>query len=460
MSEPISPETIKNILRLRKEGYSRREISKRTNIGQTTVQKYSKAVKDVSKPDDIPKSNGEKVEVKFENNEGTIEAYSNRILTLEDLLAASKVDTLIWNVERYVVNKWEVGAAGPDKKIVVTPLFQVKANLVRKIALASTEIPPVQPIHIKSTKSSAIVKKIGSQIKRAIVIPDIQCGFKRDIQTGKLDPLHNRAAMDIVMQVIKESNPDRIIFCGDNLDLPDFSSKYLCSPEFKGSTQAAIVELGWYYGQARALAPNAIIDVIEGNHDKRFTTALISRMEVAYGLRPSNDLLGPDLISMERLLGLADLNITYHGPYPLGRVWINDNLNVHHGEVVRSGSGKTVAKMTEDLRSSEITGHLHREESASKTFWSKEGPKTYQAVSVGTLARIDIGIVPSAVSRNNWQNAFGNVFYEEGNGFYNVNGVLIFKDLTIFEGKRFEARLEKEIVAHIQSDTGYDLKAA
>ncbi len=30
-----------------------------------------------------------------------------------------------WEIEKQVLNTWEVGAKGPDNKIITTPLFQV-----------------------------------------------------------------------------------------------------------------------------------------------------------------------------------------------------------------------------------------------------------------------------------------------------------------------------------------------
>lgn len=56
---------------------------------------------------------------------------SPRITTLDQLLDAANVDLDAWEVERFVVNKWEVGGRGPDGTIVVEPLFQVKAWLRR-----------------------------------------------------------------------------------------------------------------------------------------------------------------------------------------------------------------------------------------------------------------------------------------------------------------------------------------
>lgn len=58
---------------------------------------------------------------------------SSRILTLDELLNHAKVDRAVWDVERFVVNKWEVGAKGPDGKITVAPIFQVKAWLHRAV---------------------------------------------------------------------------------------------------------------------------------------------------------------------------------------------------------------------------------------------------------------------------------------------------------------------------------------
>ena len=55
---------------------------------------------------------------------------STRIKTLEDLICECDIDLEMWFVDRYVVNKWEVGSS-VDGKIIVEPLFQIKAWLKR-----------------------------------------------------------------------------------------------------------------------------------------------------------------------------------------------------------------------------------------------------------------------------------------------------------------------------------------
>ena len=63
----------------------------------------------------------------------TISLPSTRIHTLEQLIEFCDIDLTEWEVERFIANKWEVGANLQDGKgITVEPLFQVKAFLKRK----------------------------------------------------------------------------------------------------------------------------------------------------------------------------------------------------------------------------------------------------------------------------------------------------------------------------------------
>lgn len=64
---------------------------------------------------------------------------TTRIETVEQALAKANVDLTLWDVERFLVNSWEVGARGPDKLIRVTPLWQVKVWLKAKKGWSPTE---------------------------------------------------------------------------------------------------------------------------------------------------------------------------------------------------------------------------------------------------------------------------------------------------------------------------------
>lgn len=58
---------------------------------------------------------------------------SPHIRTLEDLMVYAQVDTRTWEVERHVINRWEVGARGPSGEILTSPLWQIKVWLRRRL---------------------------------------------------------------------------------------------------------------------------------------------------------------------------------------------------------------------------------------------------------------------------------------------------------------------------------------
>jgi len=72
--------------------------------------------------------------VDYGENKGQVELKSRRIKTLEDALTEANVDLSIWEVERHVINKWEVGIKNADGDGIITePLWQIKIWLRRKI---------------------------------------------------------------------------------------------------------------------------------------------------------------------------------------------------------------------------------------------------------------------------------------------------------------------------------------
>jgi hypothetical protein len=79
-----------------------------------------------------------------------------------------------------------------------------------------------------------------------------------------------------------------------------------------------------------------------------------------------------------------------------------------------------------------IQGHVHRLEMGHKTVWTHGNPKIYQAISCGTLARID-GIVPGGGTRYNWQQGLGVVEYDEER--FQIDTVGIYNGKSIFRGK-------------------------
>ena len=367
--------------------------------------------------------------------------------TLNELLAGCNVDTKIWEVERHVVNKWEVAMkVGPPPTIIHRPLFQIKAWLCRKVPtiVEFPHVKPIKPVAYKPPKS-AKRKLTGDRV--ALIMPDAQIGFRKCFDTGKLDPFHDRKALDLCLQMAEKIKPDDIILLGDMLDLPEWTDKFMVSPEFYWTTQPSINELHWWITQLRQHCKKMVY--IEGNHEKRMSVAVVRNIIAAYNLKPANEPEKKSL-TVPTLLALDELGVEYCGPYPDGEYWINDNLRVSHGQIARKGGGKSTLAILNDARNSEIIGHIHRHEMVQKTVHPRHGIKTYVAYSPGTLARID-GVVPAYQSRNDWQQGFAVVHYQKGNGYfqivpYNVHDGECMADGTVMKARKtIISRLEKQI---------------
>jgi len=101
--------------------------------------KEDETIIESKKPDDIPPStNGEDLKYSEKGNEATIEWKSgsnypaDHIKTLPELLKVTEVDTELWDVAQYWVNKWDVTAV-IDKTPKTFQNFQVKARLEKKL---------------------------------------------------------------------------------------------------------------------------------------------------------------------------------------------------------------------------------------------------------------------------------------------------------------------------------------
>ena len=350
--------------------------------------------------------------------------------TLQTLLEKFNISEEEWKVTNFKVNQWDVSAKEEvDGKIVwnTHTNYQARASLVRKRPV-KCDFPSVQGATVGDIKLN--VKTPKRNLKVDIVLPDAQVGFKRDIHSGELAPLHDLKAIAIATEIIKEIKPDRIIMLGDMLDLPDWSTHFVRSPEFYFTTQPSLDWLASWIKELRPYCKEMVY--IEGNHEKRMIDSIVQNTIQAYGIKPANEPDVPPIVSVPYMLGLHKIGVEYIGNYPHGEFYINDNLVCIHGNKVGPKSGQSIMKMLDSPRISVIQGHVHRLEMGHKTVWSHGQPKIYQAVSLGTLARID-GIVPGGGTRYNWQQGFGVVEYD--NDRFQIDSVGIYDGKAIFKGK-------------------------
>jgi len=288
------------------------------------------------------------------------------------------------------------------------------------------EWPVVQPgtqVKLPAVKS----KPQQRDLNRAVVLPDCQVGYYR-LADDTLEPTHDEAAIDVALSVTRAANPDLVVMVGDNLDLPEFSTKYLTTAPFQRTTQAAIDRATLLAAQVRAAAPHARIIWLAGNHEERLPRMIASNAAAAFGLRKGNLPESWPVLSVPFLCRFDEYDVEFVPGYPASSFWVNERLRVIHGDKVNS-NGVTATRYLGSEKVSVLYGHIHRIEWAERTREDYDGPRTILAASPGCLARTD-GAVPSVkggtdldgrplTRHEDWQQGMCVVDYEPGDGrFY------------------------------------------
>lgn len=305
--------------------------------------------------------------------------------------------------------------------------------------------PVIKPGPVYTVKPST-TKASSSALKNCMVLPDIQIGYYRDIH-GELVPTHDEQALEVALSVTKALNPDLVVLVGDNLDLPEMG-KYRLSPAFQATTQASIDRTATLNAELRAVAPNARIVWLAGNHEERMVNYLLDNAKAAFGIKRGNTPHSWPVLSVPYLTHMDEYNIEYIPGYPANTFWINEHIKVIHGDKVNS-SGATAQKYLAHEKVSVLFGHIHRIELMAITREDFHGARTVFAGSPGTLARID-GAVPSTkggidldgrplTKHENWQQGFAVVQYEEGDGKFNIEMVPIRDGWCMYHGKEYKA---------------------
>lgn len=373
------------------------------------------------------------------------------VKNVDDLIAIANPDLSVWRVgDNWQVRTWPTTGGSPHPWSVRN--WYVRAEFVR---IEPEPIhPAVQPVAITLPALPASPPRPAGQLQTAVFLPDPQFGFRRDMHTGRLDPFHDRKALSVAMKLVHAIQPDRIVWLGDLLDLPDWSDRFIRSPEFYWATQPAILEASWWLAQSRLAAPHAGIDALEGNHDKRLQDALLKHLPAAYELRPTSQMELPPQMSVPHLLDLDGMGVTYHGAYPGGEVWLGPRLLAIHGDVARSGMGATVSALIRGHDVTVVQGHIHRIELLARASYTGRDTDLVVGMSPGCLCRLD-GAVPGHQPRKqNWQQGIGIGFYDPETDEHAVYPISIAGGRAVYNGLTFAADEEEDTVAALNASAG------
>lgn len=276
MSTPVSKDTHRRVLELVAQNIPHRQIAKELGLGVGTVSDLRHR----------PLTDGQAQMNEISGDNWSIVLPRTRIQTLDELIAHCKVDLSVWEVERFIVNKWEVGS-NVNESLVVEPLFQVKAFLKKKKAVVSAkaEIEELKDLAKKNAKPfEPIIRKVVSKTGHRMLeinIPDVHFGkLAWAIETGgenydvKITSKTFMAAVTALVFRVSHYTFDEILFVVGN-DL-------LNSDDIEGrTTKGTNVSNDGRYHKTFATVRNLIIMCIEwlrnlapvkvvmvaGNHD-------------------------------------------------------------------------------------------------------------------------------------------------------------------------------------------------
>jgi len=371
--------------------------------------------------------------IQSDNNLAIIDT-TNKQKAVDDTLKEFGIDKDDIIIERFRVGKW-----GPPEKQNAQVRIEAKPRVPQVCQFP--EIKAIRPEYSAPIKKVAKSRK---KLKRALIVPDSQIGYNRvDVHKNVLQPYHDFRAMDLLVQIAADIKPDVIIMLGDMLDLPNFG-RFAKSPEMLFTVQPSLNTLRLFIDDLRAHTPEMVY--IYGNHEARFKNFMEDVNVEGSRLKKVNfEESAPYTYSLEYFLGLDDIGVKYFPNYPQDEFYLNDHLAFSHGDTANSKSGGTVgAIIQKDPHVSRMVGHIHRCEQATKTTYKKGDPITNSAFSCGTICRLG-DFVPQNSTRQNWQQGFATVDYEEGDGLFNVNLHHIQQGKVLIDGKLWQAKWnEKE----------------
>ena len=391
----------------------------------------------------------------MEEGERILTAYSPMVTTLDELIEFNKVDLDVWVVDHHIINDWTTPMKDVDKDLEYVDgaatghvkqgqnarfaqNVQVKAWLVPKHPIAIR--PQIQPLEVpmQFVPKPIPADRLIGPFKRHLIFNDLHIGFKRDLNdNAKLYPFHNRAVLDVILQIAEDAQVDSIDILGDALDMSDITDKFVMSPGFYFTLQPSLVELFWWLVQFAEICGD--IALHEGNHDKRLPESIKKRHPYVYGLRQASNCIidAPAVNSLVHLLRLDELGIEFIDCYPNDRQYLAPDLAVSHGLITRAKPGVTT-RAKADGYLSEIQGHAHREEHSVGIRHDAKGFYEVEAWMFGCCCRTDL-TVPGHTVNQNWSNGLGIVDVYP-NGMWDVNPISVRDGVAVYGGKVYTAR--------------------
>lgn len=297
-----------------------------------------------------------------------------------------------WEVDRAKLNWWDAmtsDKASGDNRVV--RMYQRTLQLKRRVPL--DWLFPASDVAQRPVPNRQREPGDGPQL--VVLLPDPHC------------PFHDTELDKRIGEWLHYLQPDRVISPGDVLDFSTIS-RHRDNPAWFAAANENIQAGFEWWAHKRDAAPDAEMDWVEGNHDARIRTELLTRAERMYGIKPAEiPGEGPqdDALSLRRLCHLDRLHVNFVGPpldgdnYFHGQLDLNPDVAVRHGWLTGTNSaGGTIDRLGMTC----FFGHTHHQRLHQKTLYKGDEPiGELIGAECGTLAQIKGGLGYSG--NPNWQ---------------------------------------------------------
>jgi hypothetical protein len=378
----------------------------------------------------------------------SVDTLPKRLRQLYDILAAKGID--LADLEEASVRKvgfWQAMHRDDDGEAVVTDLARIELAPAWEDGPAWPVVQPATPARITYGKRP---KPRTDGLAVTGLLPDVQIGYWRDVDTGVLTPMHDGPAIDVAMQIMQAVNPWRIVQLADYLDLAEMSSKFAPHPEFANTTQASIFYGHNLMGECRVIVgPDGEVYMLDGNHDDRLGRMVLNNAKAALRLRKATDPPASwPALSVPSLLALDEIGVQFIPGYPAASLKLADGNGIQTPLYATHERGLDVVKAARAQRQSYVQGHTHRVAHHSETYDLDGGAVEVEVFSLGSLCRNDGGVPSTKGAINHrgvpikrmesWQHAVGVLTVDEGGG-WDVQVVRIREGRAIWQGQVFTA---------------------
>ena len=319
------------------------------------------------------------------------------------------------DIDDYLIPRRRVGTWGS----VSNPSFQYRLDMVPKssliLPLTGTEVYPPAPKAAFSDDGDG---------QRVMLLSDPHA------------PFHDRGLWGCALEMIRDYKPERIVFTGDGPNWHSISEHSQNEQWRRDTVQLGIDAFGQMLAEARdAAGDDCQIDYIEGNHDARIHRYARKRAENLLGIKP----YGSDVpaLSLRGLLPIDRFGINLVENYPHGKVFLNKNLAIEHGDQTSNSTGENALNK---LARSVGQGHSHRFRMTYRTEHdTPDGAlfRTRVAFEGGCLCQLHEGL--DHAKDANWHQGlmFGTV-WEDGD-FAVAPAIYAPGRLLLPDGKRYRA---------------------